>query len=137
MSIQLIRLQNTIDLVFVYLGINDLFVREEIGAEDVARDIGYGIEIIREIAEEAEIVLLGPLELNVPAPAATLYRLQVLKSVMLREEMERTADEYGVRFVNTGSVISASEADGVHIEAKEHRRLGRYLCDYVRQIPPR
>lgn len=125
------------DLIIIYLGINDLFQRNDIGAEEIARNIGYAVELIQSASRQQdpppEVLLLSPLPVNLPEEDADMYRLQIIKSECFYNEYRKVAEQYGVKIFNTGSVISASTIDGVHIDAEEHRKLGKALCAFIRE----
>lgn len=130
----------SLGIVIIYLGINDLFQRENIGAEEIARDIGYAVELIRDLdgagregGSGLAILLVPPPPLNIPEELSGIYRLQMIKAESFYDEYRKIAVARGpgVSVIDTGSVISASTEDGVHLEAEEHRKLGRYLCGWI------
>ncbi len=161
-----------LDLVVLYLGINDLFHRNDIGVEEIARNIGYAVEVIQsscnhnsnekdtcEIDDDEiysdeevsghesagadspqgaatkspEVMLLSPLPINIEDEMADFYRLLIVKSECFADECRKVAEAYDATFVETGKIISASPEDGVHIEAAEHRKLGRELCKLIKE----
>ncbi len=128
-----------LDMIILGLGINDLFQRDDIGAEEIALNIGYAIELIQNGSKTDKraspaILVLSPLPVHLPNGFAGEYRLQIIKSESMYEEYRKVADAYGVRLIETGSVISSSIQDGVHIEAAGHRKLGTFLSSYIREL---
>jgi hypothetical protein len=81
---------------FEYLGINDLFLRNDIGAEEIAAEIGYAVELIQSKIKQrqrgTEMILLSPLPVNLPKEESAMYRLQLIKSESLFEEYRKAAD---------------------------------------------
>ena len=114
------------DMFILYLGINDLFQRDDIGPEEIAEKIGRALELIH-----STVLLLSPLPMNVSEELSETYRLLTIKAEYFHTEYERIARKYKAELINTGEIISASPVDGVHIEAEEHRKLGRHLCEVV------
>lgn len=128
------------DIFILYLGINDLFQRDDIGPEEIAGNIDQALDRIRRASsdisgegEKAGILLLTPLHLNVPEELSGVYRLQTIKSEYFYPEYERAARAHDAKIIETEKIISASPADGVHIEAEDHRKLGKFLCGEIKK----
>lgn len=132
------------DLIILYLGINDLFQRSSIGAEEIAQNIESAVKIIRSTDRVQtkrdrpvpDVLLLTPLPINLQNESAGPYRLLIVKSESFYELYRNIAERHGVHIIDTGSIISASPTDGVHIEAEEHRTLGKKLCAFIDQHYP-
>jgi hypothetical protein len=43
-------------------------------------------------------------------------------------------EEVGCHFFDAGSVVSSSQADGVHLDAEQHSVLGAKLSEVVRAL---
>jgi hypothetical protein len=132
------------DLIILYLGINDLFQRDDIGVEEIARNIEYAVEMIlspNSIQHEnnralSGVLLLSPLPINLQEEFPGPYRLLIVKSESFYEVFRAVAEKHGIYIIDTGSIISASPEDGVHIEAEEHRTLGKKLCSFIDEHYP-
>jgi lysophospholipase L1-like esterase len=127
----------SLSLIILYLGINDLFQRDDIGTEEIARNIGYAVGLIRS-RTSSPVLLIPPPPLNIPEELSGTYRLQVIKAESFYEEYRKIAESRGtgkecpvVEVLETGSLIHAGSEDGVHLEAAEHRKLGKYLCGVI------
>jgi hypothetical protein len=45
------------------------------------------------------------------------------------------ATELGCSYFDAGSVIAASPADGIHLDAEQHDRLGKSLAGFLATLP--
>jgi lysophospholipase L1-like esterase len=57
------------------------------------------------------------------------------KSVGLAEAYRAIATELACLYFDAASVIAASPADGIHLDADQHQRLGRALAAFVAALP--
>ncbi len=130
----------TLDLVVVMLGTNDLKVRFDKPASEVAMGIGCLVHDLRELS-------LGPgggtPEIMIVSPPPMLEDIKEWKSIFagayqkshqLALEFEIMADSLGVHFFNAGAVCQCDEADGFHIGAAAHEALGVALAQEVEAI---
>ena len=135
-----IQSHTTLDLVIIMLGTNDLKVRFNQPASEVAMGIGCLIYDIRELAP-------GPggsvPEIMIVAPPPMLDDIKEWKSIFaggpeksrqLALEFEIMADSLGVHFFNAGTVCQCDEADGFHMNAEAHRALGSALAQEIEAI---
>jgi lysophospholipase L1-like esterase len=129
-----------IDLVILMLGTNDLKVRFNKPASEVAMGIGCLVYDIRELAP-------GPRgavpEIMIVAPPPMLREIKEWKSIFagahekslqLALEFEIMADSLGVHFFNAGSVCSCDPGDGFHMGADAHEALGVALAQEIDAI---
>ena len=54
------------------------------------------------------------------------------KSGRFSEHFKRVAEERGCELLDTAEVIVSSDADGIHLEASEHEKLGLAVAARVR-----
>jgi lysophospholipase L1-like esterase len=57
------------------------------------------------------------------------------KSVGLAEAYRAMAAELDCHYFDAGSVATASPADGIHLDADQHQRLGSALAGFVGALP--
>jgi lysophospholipase L1-like esterase len=127
-----------LDLVIVALGINDLKARFFASASDAADGAGVLISI-------AQCSGTGPdggspaVLLVVPPPVGFLTELAQMfagaeeKSKGFSSQYRRVAEKYGCRLLDAGDVARASDRDGIHLEADEHRKLGVAVAASVKE----
>lgn len=135
-----------IDLVILMLGTNDLKVLFAATAFDIAKGN-------RMLAQKVASSQSGPgftaprLLLVAPAPiteigiAAEQLAGGAEKSHALAGKLALLAQELGADFLDAGTIVSASEVDGVHLSASDHMRLGDRIALHVASmeiqgIPP-
>jgi lysophospholipase L1-like esterase len=126
-----------LDLVIVFLGVNDLKARFGLSAVDIADGAALLLRLIRSsesgAAGKAPPVLLVSPPLAGPfTDYAELFTGAAEKSRGLSAAYKRVADELGAAFFDAATLIVSSDRDGIHLEAGEHAKLGRALADHVR-----
>jgi lysophospholipase L1-like esterase/ribosomal protein S18 acetylase RimI-like enzyme len=122
-----------LDLVIIYLGINDLLVDPRLRTEAMARELAAAIEAMRGVDSSIKLLVLSPLPVNRDPEYDPQYREQTESSLRLSALLKKVVEQTGGRFFDPSQVISASNHDGVHIEAEEHIKLGLHLCALVRE----
>ena len=130
----LIGAHGYIELLILYLGINDLFVDPHISVEAMAEDLEKLVDNIREARASLPLLVLAPLPVNVSREHHALYHEQIEKSFSLIAAFEDVSARKDCHFLDPSRLISASRRDGVHIEAEEHIKLGLHLCVIVRDL---
>lgn len=129
-----------LDLVIIMLGTNDLKVRFNQPASEVAMGIGCLVHDINELA-------LGPLgrppEIMVVAPPPMLddikeweqiFKHGQQKSRELALQFEIVADSLEVHFFDAGPVAACDPRDGFHIDDRAHAALGIALAREIEAI---
>jgi len=66
--------------------------------------------------------------------AAEMFRDADKKSRGLSEQYRRGTRQRGCALLDTGAVVVPSGADGIHLEAAEHHKLGAAVCVCAREI---
>lgn len=125
-----------LDLVIVMLGTNDLKVRFAPTAQDIARGAQRVVQAA--LASGTGPDGTAPKALMVaPPPVARLSYFREMFagseeiSARLGARFRQYAAEIGVAFLDAGTVISSSDADGIHFEADQHRLLARAVAAEV------
>jgi lysophospholipase L1-like esterase len=134
--ITVLRVHRCLDLLILYLGINDLFVDAHISVSTLAVQLGAVLERVRDVQGLLPVLVLAPLPVNIGRESRGYYHEQIEKSFGLVEAFETVSAQKGCHFLDLSQVISASRRDGVHIEAEEHIKLGLHLCGIVRNLLP-
>ena len=130
-----------LDLVVLFLGVNDLKQRFSVPAADIARGAGVLIELIQRSGAGRATAGL-PVLLIAPPPLARLTDYAEMlqggeaKSRLLAARYQEVAAEYGCQFLDAGAVIRASDLDGVHLEEEQHRILGETVAVKVKALFP-
>lgn len=129
-----------VDLLIIMLGTNDLKIRFNKPASEVAMGVSVLIHDTMETGcgpngKVPEILLVAP-----PPMLTDLKDWQPVfaggseKSHELALEFEYAADSLGVHFFDAGRVVSSCPADGFHLDAEGHRLLGEALAREVHAI---
>jgi lysophospholipase L1-like esterase len=134
--ISMLEVHRQLELLILYLGINDLFVDPHISVSVMAEELEEAIDNVRDVQVSLPVLVLAPLPVNVGREYHTHYHEQIEKSFKLIEAFENVSEKKGCHFLDPSQVISASRRDGVHIEAEEHIKLGLHLCALIRDLFP-
>jgi lysophospholipase L1-like esterase len=132
--ITVVKAYKDVDLLIIYLGINDLFVDPEISVPSMSLELAETIDTVQKYRPSMKVLLLSPLPVNVGIDYHAYYHAQIEASFKLSGEFESIAKKAGCSFLDPSRVISASRDDGVHIDAEEHIKLGLHVCTIVRDI---
>jgi lysophospholipase L1-like esterase len=130
----LLEAHKHLDLLILYLGINDLFVDPGISVTIISNELERLIDNIRNVRTSAAVMVVAPLPVNIHREYQAYYYEQIRKSFDLIRAFEDVCARKACRFLDPSQVISASRKDGVHIEAEEHIKLGLHLCMVVRDL---
>lgn len=129
---------NPMDLIIIYLGINDLFL----SAGMTVRRIAGGLMSLISISEErskspggkpARILIIAPPPVNPAMAYAGYYAGEIESSRQFAREYGRVAQMYGCLFLDAGRVIQAVELDGVHLDEDNHKKLGAYVAAFLEE----
>ena len=125
-----------LDVVVLLLGTNDLKAR----FAQSARDIGRAIERLVRVVQYSEtgpngsaprVLLLAPPPLATLTGFAQTFVGAPEKSRGLASEYRGVAEARGCDFLDTGTVIVSSEADGIHFDADQLPKLARAVADFI------
>jgi lysophospholipase L1-like esterase len=129
---------NPVDLIIIYLGINDLFLSADMTVRRIAERLMSLISISEERSKSREgkparILLIAPPPINPAMAYHDYYTREIESSHQFAREYERVAQMYGCLFLDAGRIIQAVELDGVHLDAENHKRLGASVAGFVNE----
>ena len=135
--------QMPVDLVTIMLGTND--VKHFFGMPPVviARGAARLIENIRlggygPHGACPEILLMSPIRLHPDMEkqwlGAEFGPTALEKDAQLAHWLEKTAEEYGVHFLNAGEFITSHPADGIHMDEAGHALLAEKVYEKICEI---
>ena len=122
-----------LDLVILALGVNDLKARFFASASDVADGAGVLVSIVQRSGAGPEggspaVLLIAPPPVGVLTELALMFAGAEEKSRGFSRQYRRVAQKYGCVLLDAGEVARASDRDGIHLEADEHRKLGEAVA---------
>lgn len=130
-----------LDLVILLLGTNDLKKRYSTPPCDIAAGAGVLMDIILasgagKAGAAPAILLLAPPPLAAAGATAFggMFEDGVEKSRELGKLYKEAARLRGCSYVDTSSLITSSEIDGIHLDEKAHRTLGEAIAEEVRRL---
>ena len=128
-----------LDLVIIFLGVNDLKKRFSLSAYDIAYGAGVLVEVVQKsntgITEAApKVLLIAPPPVGKLTDFAEMFEGAEAKSLRFAQHYQRVASELGCALFDASTVIVSSDLDGIHFEQGEHAKLGQAVAVKVREI---
>lgn len=133
-----------VDLVIIMLGTNDLKAAFHANAKYIAAGIKEYIRLIKNpyLWEEfrvPDILIAAPAELREcivekEGPGGNFDRYSLEQSRLLAAALEKICREYSTYFLNASDYADASEIDGIHLDAENHRRLAEGFAERIREL---
>ena len=128
-----------IDLVILFLGINDLKQRFSVPPLDIAK----GVELLVQMIGKSQVgrqgtappvLLLAPPVVGRLTEFAEMFEGAAEKSLGLPRHYRRVADDCDCELLATSEIVVCSDRDGIHLEPAEHEKLGKAVAAKVRTI---
>ena len=128
-----------LDLVIIMLGTNDLKVRFSVPASDIANSAGVLVTMAQQSATgpndaAPHVLLIAPPPVSQLTGFAQMFAGAPEKSQHFGAEYQRVAAERGCTFLDAGTIIQSSPLDGIHFEARAHKKLGEAVAAHVIQL---
>ncbi len=131
-----------LDLVILFLGINDLKTRFSLTASEITSGIRTMVEVVCKsnsgIDEKPPKLLLvaPPLIGKVPDSSRFSEEFEGAyeKSRKLGPYFKEVAMEYACKFLDASEVVKTSEVDGIHLDVDQHIKLGHSITEKVLEI---
>ena len=128
-----------IDLVIIMLGSNDLKMRFSLPACDIAAGAGVLVDVVARSETgpgdgAPQVLLIAPPPLAELSEFAEIFEGAPAKSKMLSQKFRLIAEERGCELLDASEVIVSSDVDGVHLDLKEHGKLGKAIAARVLQL---
>ena len=135
-----IEAHSPLALVILMLGTNDFQSMHPHDAWHSAQGIAAIVQAIRTAPIEPgmrvpSVLVVAPPPFDDPrGPLGPKFAGGTAKSAGLAAAFQSVANELGCSFFSAGSVTPASRVDGIHLDADQHRVLGRALAEVVRPL---
>jgi len=134
--------QKPLDLVILMLGTNDLKTMFGLSPSEIASGVSMLLRIIAQSdvgpnGKAPKTLLVCPPAIGDLSPLpelATKLAGARDKSLRLPAYFSAVAKQHQASFLNAQEIVLPSPEDGIHLDAKEHRALGRALAAEVRKI---
>lgn len=129
-----------VDLVVLMLGTNDTKIRFSVTAFDIANSAGVLVKMIRDSlagpAQSApQVLLIAPPGMGeLRADFAQMFVGAPPKAAQFPEQFQRVARELGCEYLDAQTVTQPDSADGLHLDAESHRRLGEAVAARVKAL---
>lgn len=131
-----------LDLVILFLGINDLKSRFSLTASEITSGIRTLVEVVCKsnagIDEKPPKLLLVAPPFIGKVPDSSRFSEEFEgseeKSKQLGSYFKEVAMEYDCKFLDASKVVKTSEVDGIHLDMDQHIKLGHAIAEKVIEI---
>ena len=134
-----------VDLVILMLGTNDckqVFNKSPYiiahGIQRLINKIKGGLYGYGPNGDVPEILVISPPRITEGVLTSWLSmefdEESVVRCAGLGEQYKRTASDNNVHFLDAGAVISADDADGIHMNIEGHRKMAEMVFDKIQDI---
>jgi lysophospholipase L1-like esterase len=125
-----------IDIFLVCLGLNDVFIFEEVTINNILNGIEKIINIVNDFHTNNDMkipktVIMSPPMFNGDVEGAHFIELQLNKLKELPENYKRLSIERNCYFFNTSDYVTGSIIDGSHLDAGSHIFLGQKIAEFI------
>ncbi|MEZ5392089.1 MAG: SGNH/GDSL hydrolase family protein [Bryobacterales bacterium] len=128
-----------LDLVVLMLGTNDCKKRFSVSAFDIGRSVGLLLDMIQKSGcgpdgGAPQVLLVSPPPFGRMGDFAEMFEGAEEKCAGLPRYYREHAEQRGCRFFESGTVVRASDGDGVHLDSADQVKLGKALAPLVREM---
>ena len=135
----LLETHRPLDLVAIFLGVNDLKRRFDAAPFDIAQGAGELVGIVKRSltgpdSKAPQVLLICPPPVKVLSALAGLFEGAITKSAELASHFAWQAGRSGCHFLDAGTIASLSPLDGIHLDEEAHTALGAKVAEFARNI---
>ena len=128
-----------LDVVIIYLGINDICFDREVRVADILEGFSVMLKGLTERynndgSPAPEVIIIGAVPINDVQVQDCLYAIEAEKAEEYSAGLRRLAGKRGCGYIEPNRIIESSPLDGIHLEAEAHRKLGLFIADYTRNF---
>lgn len=131
-----------IHVLILMLGTNNLKTRFGLSAEEIAMSLTLHLDLAVKSdcgpnGDPPKILLMSPPPLGPMAGMpfeAQFSDRSVFESHRLAQQYKLKAEEFGVAFFDTGTLVSASAVDAVHLDAQPQAMLAEAVAEEIRKF---
>ena len=132
----LIKNHSPIDILVLNLGLNDVFIFEEVTINEILSGIEKIIDIVNDFQNRhcciiPETVIMSPLKFNRHVDWADFIQLQLNKLKELPAAYKKLAQKRNCHFFDTYEYVSGSAIDGSHLDSDNHFFLGKKMAEFI------
>ena len=126
-----------LDFVIIMLGTNDLKLEFNLTAEQIAQGAKELCETVLNseylVDNPPQILLISPTHIGstIMPDEEEFFEQAREKSLQFAEHYEKAAAELGVHFLDAASIVVPSKVDGVHWDADQHVKFGKYVAQIL------
>lgn len=134
--------QSPLDLIIIMLGTNDLKPRFGVDAGSIASALKNYVDALKIIpisGTQPKILLVSPILVDSsyrqnPISLSCFGENADKRSSELAFAYENFANTMQLHFINAADYAKASKLDGIHMDAKEHQKLGIAFAKKIKEI---
>ena len=125
-----------IDILILNLGLNDVFIFEEVTINEILNGIEKIIDTVNNFQTKhncniPETVIMSPLKFNSDVEWAQTIELQINKLKEIPAAYKKLSIEKNCHFFNSYDYVTGSIIDGSHLDADSHIFLGKKIAEFI------
>jgi lysophospholipase L1-like esterase len=121
-----------LDMVVLMLGTNDLKMRFNLPAVDIAMSVGRLVEVVQASGAARDVTVVCPAPVRECGCLTDVFQGAETRGAGLFVYMMQEAARRGCGFVDAGAHVSVDPLDGVHLDARSHAVLGAAMAEALR-----
>ncbi|MDQ6985347.1 MAG: hypothetical protein Q9M91_08365 [Candidatus Dojkabacteria bacterium] len=128
-----------IDILVIFLGINDTNNKANKSSEQIVQDLESYIQLVSELSKDLSfsksesIIFVSPHNIDSSKlKEGSMFSGASEKISKLPELIENMTSKHTLHHFKAGSFIKNTSEDGVHLGAKENVLLGKKLADFIK-----
>ena len=134
----LLESHRPLDLVVIMLGTNDLKHDFNLSAEEIAdgaRQVCRSVIDCEYLVDPPQILLISPTHVELMTEEEQdIFIGAIEKSRELARHYQVVAEDLGIHFLDASRIVVKTNLDGVHWDAGQHVKFGKFLSGLIRKI---
>ena len=132
----LIEKHSPVDILIISLGLNDVFIFEEVTINEILNGIEKIINTVNNFQIQhgfniPEIIIMAPPMFNSNVEGAHFIELQINKLKEIPAAYKKLSTEKNYHFFNSPDYVTGSIIDGSHLDAGSHIFLGEKIAELI------
>ena len=128
-----------LDFVTIMLGTNDLKLEFNLSVEEIALGAKELCETVLNseyLADNVpQILLISPTHIGstIMPDQEEFFNQAREKSYQFAEHYQKIANDLNIHFLDASKIVTPSDGEGVHWDAEQHIKFGKYLAETIKK----
>jgi len=122
-----------LDIVIIMLGTNDLKLRFNVPAIDIALSVGKLVDAVRATGTAKDVMVICPPAVREVGCLGGMFEGAEARGAGMFVHMMQETARLDAGFIDAGAHVAVDPLDGVHLSVQSHAVLGRVMADALRE----